>query len=191
MLSQRDILERFERCGALLTGHFRLRSGLHSNRFFQAALALQHTQVAAELCGELADRVRVEGLEIDTVVSPAVGGIVVGQELGRALGCRAIFAEKTEDGGLTFRRMFRLSPGERVLVAEDVVTRGGRVQQTLELVREQGAIPVGVAVLVDRSGGDASFGVPFVRLATLDLETYKPDSCPMCADGSTAEKPGS
>lgn len=191
MLTDAQILDRLTRAGALLTGHFRLRSGLHSNRFFQAALALQYTDLAAQLCADLAERVRQQDLAVDTVISPAIGGIVVGQEVGRTLGCRALFAEKETDDNLVLRRGFRIERAENVLVCEDVVTRGGRVQQTVDLVRQHGGAVAGVAVLVDRSGGTVDFGVPFVRLLELDLETYPPDSCPLCQQGGSAEKPGS
>ena len=191
MLTDSQIFDRLTRAGALLTGHFRLRSGLHSNRFFQAALALQYTDVAAELCGELAERVRDASLAVDTVIAPAIGGIVVGQEVGRALGSRAIFAEKEGDDKLTLRRGFQIERGENILVCEDVVTRGGRVQQTIDLVRRQGGTVAGVAVLADRSEGSVDFGVPFLNLIKLHLETYPPDNCPLCKQGGNAEKPGS
>lgn len=191
MLTESQILDRLTRAGALLTGHFRLRSGLHSNRFFQAALALQYTDVAAELCGELAERVRAASLAVDTVIAPAIGGIVVGQEVGRALGCRAIFAEKDGEDNLSLRRGFQIDRGENVLVCEDVVTRGGRVQQTIDLARQHGGAVAGVAVLADRSGGSVDFGLPFLSLIKLNLETYPPESCPLCKQGGDAEKPGS
>jgi len=188
-MTEQEILTRFSEAGALLEGHFLLRSGMHSDRFFQAALVLQYTAVASELCTELARR--VGDLKVDTVMSPAIGGIVVGQEVGRALGVRAIFAEKASDTELVLRRGFSVKPGERVLIAEDVVTKGGRVQQTIDLVRELGAEAVGVAVLVDRSRGAVSFGVPFFSLLPLELNTYPADDCPLCVGGSKAEKPGS
>ncbi len=174
---------------ALLTGHFLLRSGSHSDRYFQAALVLQHTLVAQSLCGELAERFANRGVE--TVISPAVGGIVVGQEIGRQLGVKAIFAEKNEISELVLRRGFALSAGEKVLVAEDVITRGGRVRQTVDLVRSCGADVVGIAVLVDRSDGSLDFGAPLERLVKLDLTVYPPEACPLCARGLPVEKPGS
>ncbi len=174
--------------GALLDGHFVLRSGLHSGKFFQAALLLQHPDLATRYCSELA--AKFAGEDIETVISPAVGGLIVGHEVAKALGVRAIFADK-EDGELVLKRGFHLKPGEKVLVAEDVVTRGGRVQQTVDLVRETGAEVVGIAVVVDRSGGNARFDAPFKSLAKLELETYDPSSCPLCAKGIPVEKPGS
>jgi len=184
-----DILQRFLETGALLQGHFLLRSGLHSNQFFQAAQVLQYTQIAAELCEELAKRCRHFGAA--TVISPAVGGIIVGQEVGRALATRAIFAEKDDNSQLLLRRGFTLSPGEKVLIAEDVITRGGRVQQTLDLVRATGAEVVGIGVIVDRSGGKAQFDVPVISLLELELATYDPEHCPLCQQGIPVEKPGS
>ena len=188
-MTETEVLKILSDTGALLSGHFLLRSGLHSDRYFQAALVLQHTAAAARLCGALAEQFRDAAVE--TVVSPAIGGIVVGQEVGRHLGVRAIFAEKDENSGLLLRRGFSLRPGERVLVAEDVVTKGGRVQQTIDLVRGCGAEVVGVAVLVDRSGGAADFGVPMESLLKLQLATYAPEQCPMCGQGLPIDKPGS
>ena len=182
------VLDTFRRVGALLEGHFRLTSGLHSPGYLQCALVLQHPR-EAEMCGAaIADRVR--GLEIDAVLSPALGGIVIGQEVGRALGVRAIFAER-QDGGLTLRRGFSLSPGERVLVVEDVVTTGGSTRETMEVARAAGATVVGAASIIDRSGGQQALGVPYHALATVSLPTYQPDACPLCAAGQPVVKPGS
>lgn len=188
-MTKQEIIDRLMDTGALLDGHFLLRSGLHSNRYFQAALALQYTDVAAELCGELARK--FSGNQVDAVISPAVGGIVVGQEVGRSMGVRAVFAEKDGNGGLILRRGFKLARNERVVVAEDVITRGGRVQQTIDLVQAQGAEVAGVAVLVDRSGGQAHLGVPVKSLIELELATYKPDDCPLCRKSLELIKPGS
>jgi orotate phosphoribosyltransferase len=186
----KDIKQLLSEAGALLEGHFLLRSGLHSNRYFQAALALQYPETASELATALTASLP-EDLEIDTVVSPAVGGIVFGQEMGRAMGSRAIFAEKDEQSELHLRRGFSLKKGERVLIAEDVITRGGRVQQTIDLVKSYGVALQGVAVLVDRSAGKASFDVPTYSLIQLELETYSPESCPLCAKNIAMDKPGS
>lgn len=188
-LTEKEVLRDFAETSALRQGHFVLRSGLHSGQYFQAALLLQHTPRAARLCGELARR--FSRVSVDLVISPAVGGIVVGQEVGRALGVRAIFAEKDEQSEMILRRGFEIALGERVLVAEDVITRGGRVQQTLDLVRRHGGTPVGVAVLVDRSGGTVDFGVPTESLAQLELTVFSPESCPLCKQGIPIEKPGS
>jgi orotate phosphoribosyltransferase len=184
-----DLLALFRQTGALLEGHFVLRSGLHSRQFFQCALLLQHTAIAAQVCGQLADKLR--GLECDTVISPALGGIIVGQEVGRSLGKRHIFAEK-EAGGLVLRRGFTISPNERVIVAEDVVTRGGRVQETVDIVRARGGQVVAISVLVDRSGGQRpDFGCPFVSLVEMNIETFPADQLPADLALVRAVKPGS
>ncbi len=188
-MTEQEIIRIFEDSGALLTGHFQLRSGLHSNRFFQAALLLQYPDKAEIVCKFLAKKFAQSGAT--AVISPAVGGLIVGQEVGRALGIRAIFADK-EDGQLVLKRGFAIKPGEKVLVAEDVVTKGGRVQQTIDLVRAHGGDVVGVAVLVDRSKGEAKFDVPlFESLIKLNLPTFEPVDCPMCKNGEAIDRPGS
>jgi orotate phosphoribosyltransferase len=184
-----DLLALFRKTGALLDGHFVLRSGLHSRQFFQCALLLQHTGIAADVCGRLADKLR--GIECDAVISPALGGIVVGQEVGRALGKRHIFAEK-DAGGLVLRRGFQIAPNERLIVAEDVVTRGGRVQETIDIVRAHGGGVAAIGVIVDRSGGQRpDFGCPFVSLVEMNVETFEADKLPPDLAGTTAVKPGS
>ena len=188
-MKESEILESFCSTGALLTGHFLLRSGLHSDHYFQAALVLQHTLIAARLCAAMAEPWK--GMGIETVISPAVGGIIVGQEVGRALGIRAFFAEKDDNSNLVLRRGFTFKPGEKVLVAEDVVTKGGRVQQTIDLVRAHGATPVGVTVMVDRSLEPVDFGIPFKSLLKLDLQTFDPSECPLCKQGLPIDHPGS
>jgi orotate phosphoribosyltransferase len=184
-----DLLALFRQTGALLDGHFVLRSGLHSRQFFQCALLLQHTAIAAQVCGQLADKLRT--LECDTVISPALGGIIVGQEVGRSLGKRHIFAEK-EAGRLVLRRGFAISPNEKMIVAEDVVTRGGRVQETIDIVRERGGKVVAVGVLVDRSSGNRpDFGCPFASLIEINVETFPADQIPTDLALIPAVKPGS
>lgn len=184
-----DLLALFRRTGALLDGHFVLRSGLHSRQFFQCALLLQYTDVAADVCGRLADKLRPIGC--DAVISPALGGIVVGQEVGRALGKRHIFAEK-DAGGLVLRRGFEIRPNERFIVAEDVVTRGGRVQETVDIVRAHGGVVAGIGVIVDRSGGNRpDFGCPFVSLVEMNVETFEADSLPPDLAATVGVKPGS
>lgn len=184
-----DLLALFRQTGALLDGHFVLRSGLHSRQFFQCAILLQHTGIAAEICGRLADKLR--GLECDAVISPALGGIVVGQEVGRALGKRHIFVEK-EAGGLVLRRGFQIAPGEKFIVAEDVVTRGGRVQETIDIVRAHGGEVAGIGVIVDRSGGKRpDFGCPFVSLIEMSVETFEKENIPPDLANVPAVKPGS
>jgi orotate phosphoribosyltransferase len=183
-----DILDLFRRVGALLEGHFRLTSGLHSPGYLQCAVVLQHPR-EAEACGAgIADRVR--GLAPTVVLSPALGGIVIGHEVARALGVRAIFAER-QDGTLTLRRGFSLDAADRALVVEDVVTTGGSTRETIEVARAAGAGVVGAAAIIDRSGGNRNLDVPFHALATVSLPTYQPDACPLCARGEPVVKPGS
>lgn len=183
-----DVLDLFRRSGALLEGHFRLTSGLHSPGYLQCALVLQHPR-AAEACGvAIARRFRSAGAQV--VLSPALGGIVIGQEVARALGIRAIFAER-QDGALTLRRGFTLSPAEKVLVVEDVVTTGGSTRETMDVARAAGAEVVAAAAVIDRSGGQQGLDVPFQALATVLLPTYPPDACPLCAAGTPVVKPGS
>jgi orotate phosphoribosyltransferase len=184
-----DLLALFRQTGALLDGHFILRSGLHSRQYFQCALLLQHTKIAARVCSQLADRLR--RFECDAVISPALGGIIVGQEVGRSLGKRHIFVEK-EAGGLVLRRGFKIKTGERFIVAEDVVTRGGRVKETIDIVRTNGGLVTAVGVIVDRSGGEhANFGCPFVSLVQMNVETFPADQLPPGLVAIPAVKPGS
>jgi orotate phosphoribosyltransferase len=184
-----DLLALFRKTGALLDGHFVLRSGLHSRQFFQCALLLQHTDIAADVCARLADKLR--NSECDAVISPALGGIIVGQEVGRALGKRHIFAEKQE-GSLVLRRGFQIRSNERFIVAEDVVTRGGRVQETVDIVRAHGGKVTGIGVIVDRSGGQRpDYGCPFFSLIEMRVETFEADNVPADLAGIPAIKPGS
>ncbi|MFA7345668.1 MAG: orotate phosphoribosyltransferase [Terrimicrobiaceae bacterium] len=185
-----EVLDLFRQTGALLHGHFVLRSGLHSREFFQCALLLQDAAIAARVCGWLADK--LDGHEATTVISPAVGGIIVGQEVARHLGKRHIFAEKDGNGGLVIRRGFTIEPGEKFLVAEDVVTRGGRVRETIQIVRDHGGIVSAAGSIVDRSGGSLpDFGCPFVSLVQMDVETFDPENLPGDLKGTPAVKPGS
>jgi orotate phosphoribosyltransferase len=182
------VLEEFRRTGALLEGHFELTSGLHSAVYLQCALVLQHTRVAEEFGRALAAHFRSEGVE--TVVAPAIGGIVIGWEVARALGARSIWTER-EGGLMTLRRGFGVRRGESVVVVEDVVTTGGSTRETVEAMRAAGARVIGAASVIDRSGGGAEVGVPRVALATLQVPALSPDACPMCAAGTRAVKPGS
>jgi len=186
-----EVLELFERTGALLNGHFELRSGLHSDRFFQCAHLLQHPRISARLCEALTEKLTASlpDLPIDSVVAPAMGGITIGHEVARSLDKRFIFVEK-EDNRLKLRR-FEIRPGERFVVAEDVVTRGGRVRETIDIVRAAGGEVVAIAILVDRSGGKASFDVPLVSLLQIEPVTYAPADCPMCREGIEPVHPGS
>ena len=188
-MREEDVLALFRRSGALLDGHFRLSSGLHSGGYLQCALVLQHPRDAEALGAALG--AEVGGRHgIQTVLSPALGGIVIGQEVARALGVRAIFAERQE-GALTLRRGFSLEPGEKVLVVEDVLTTGGSTRETIEVARAAGAEVVAACAIVDRSGGTIDFGVPCRTVIQLSLPAYDPNLCPLCAQGMPVIKPGS
>ena len=190
MLSDSEVLALFRESNALLDGHFVLRSGLHSRQFFQCALLLQHTQIASRVCAALAEKLR--GIDAESVISPALGGIIVGHEIARALEKPHIFVEKDDAGRLVLRRGFQIARGTRFIVAEDVVTRGGRVQETVDIVRGLGGDVVAVAALVDRSGGTLpDFGCPFISLAQLNVETFEADKLPADLAGTPAVKPGS
>ncbi|PTX96488.1 orotate phosphoribosyltransferase [Opitutus sp. ER46] len=188
--SQKEILDIFTRTRALLQGHFVLRSGLHSGHYFQCAQVCQD-MAAVERLGELlVQKVRGQGLTFQTVLAPAMGGLVIGQEVARRAKARYIFAEK-ENNVLVLRRGFTLSPGEPVLVVEDVVTRGGRVIECLDIIRQAGGTPVGVAMLVDRSAGTTRFAVPAVSLLELSFPTYAADALPAELAKLPVQKPGS
>jgi orotate phosphoribosyltransferase len=184
-----DLLALFRKTGALLDGHFVLRSGLHSRQYFQCAILLQYTDVAARVCTMLAEKLR--GFDSDSVISPALGGIIVGQEVGRSLGKRHIFTEK-EESRLVLRRGFKIDSGEKFVLVEDVVTRGGRVQETIDIVRAHGAIVVAVGVIVDRSGKTKpDFGCPFVSLVEMNVENFAADELPPDLAKIPFVKPGS
>ena len=183
-----EILQIFRDTGALLEGHFILRSGLHSRQYFQCALALQQMPIVEKLGAQLARKVRP--LAAATVVSPAMGGLVLGQEVARQLGLRFIFVEK-ENGKLALRRGFQITPGENILIVEDVVTKGGRVQETIDIVRAHGGQVLGIAMAVNRSGGTLDFGVPTFSLLSLQVETFEPDNLPADLAEIPAVKPGS
>jgi orotate phosphoribosyltransferase len=191
-LSSDDILKMFKERGALLQGHFRLTSGLHSDSYLQSALLLQYACDADRLGAELARKFKDPTMEkpITAVVAPAMGGIVLGYAISRPLSARSIFAERV-DGKFVFRRGFSLAPGENVIVAEDVLTTGGSVREMISLVEEARANVVGIASLADRSESTLKFPVKKESLLRLPLVTYQPDSCPLCADGIPLVKPGS
>ncbi len=183
-----DILEKFRETNALLDGHFVLSSGLHSSKYLQCALALQKPADAVEFGREIA--VRLAGQPFDTVASPAIGGLVIGFATAQALGVRFIWTER-ENGVMTLRRGFAVSEGERILVVEDVITTGGSTRECIAALESHGATVVAVASIIDRSNGTADVGVPRISLVSLDVPSYKPEDCPMCAGGATAIKPGS
>ena len=204
MMTEQEILKIFSDTGALLEGHFELRSKLHSDRYFQCANVLRYPRIAARLCDELVAKMNAacDVGRIDGVISPAVGGILVGHEVARALDTKCVFAEKVQAGDevdatgkpvtkLAMRR-FSLKPGERYVVAEDVVTKGGRVQETIDLVQAAGAEVAAVVLLVDRSKGSVKFGdIPMFSLVQIQPTTWEPAVCPLCAAGGHPVHPGS
>jgi orotate phosphoribosyltransferase len=183
-----DVIEKFRETGALLEGHFVLSSGLHSPIYLQCALVLQHPRQAEEFGRGIAEHFR--GENIGTVAAPAIGGIVIGHEVARALGARFIWTER-ENGHMTLRRGFSISPGERILVVEDVVTTGGSTLETVEALQAAGGNVVGAASIIDRSSGKANVGVPHIALATLDVPSVDAAACAACKRGEPAAKPGS
>lgn len=172
---------------ALLKGHFKLSSGLHSAQYLQCALVLQNPELAEKFCGQLASNFKND--KVDVVIGPALGGIIVSYETAKALGARSIFAERAE-GRLALRRGFKIDKKERVLVVEDVVTTGLSTKEVINIVKESGAHLVGVGALVDRSK-EIDFGVKFVSLFKMDIPTFKPEDCPLCKQKIPIVKPGS
>ena len=191
-MSPEDVLRRFTELGALLDGHFRLTSGLHSSKYLQCALVLQHPAEAEALGRALGEaiRERIRGLTPTAVLSPALGGLIIGHEVARALGVRAIFAERAE-GVLTLRRGFDLGAGDRVVIVEDVVTTGGSTRETMDVARAKGATVLAAGAVINRSGLPSPVDVPFAALAAITPPTYKPEACPLCARGVPVTKPGS
>jgi orotate phosphoribosyltransferase len=187
-LSRESLLSIFRETGALLEGHFQLTSGLHSSQYFQCAKVLQYPRHLQALARDLAKHFERDA--IDVVLSPAIGGIVVGTEVGRVLGVRTIFAERKE-GKMELRRGFDLRPAERILVVEDVVTTGGSVSEVITLVQDLGAIPAGVGSVVDRSNGKVTFEPKQVSLLQLEVVAWQPSECPLCREGNAVVKPGS
>jgi orotate phosphoribosyltransferase len=186
------VLDLFRNTGAYLQGHFRLTSGLHSPEYLQCALVLQHPEHAARLGHALADALRGMAPEkIDVVASPALGGVIIGHEVASALQARFIFTERDASGNMTLRRGFLVTPGEKALVVEDVITTGGSTREVVELLRAQGAVVRAAGSIIDRSGGQAEAGAPRVALATLRVESWPPEFCPLCAQGLPVMKPGS
>ena len=187
-MTEERVMDVFQRHGALLEGHFLLTSGLHSNRYVQCALVLQHPEVATMLGAELAEHFK--DLPLDLVAGPALGGVLVAQEVARALGVRAIFTER-DQGRMSLRCGFSVVPGERALVVEDVVTTGGSTKEVIEVMKEAGAQVMGVGALIDRHTGSLDLGLPFHALLRLEIATYAPEACPLCQSGLPAVKPGS
>ncbi len=187
-MTEQEVKDLLIKTNAIMEGHFLLTSGLHSPHYVEKFNVLQHPEYTQKLCEAMADKFK--DAHIDTVVGPVTGGILLAHETGKALGTRAIFTER-ENGRMTFRRGFSLKPDERVLIVEDIVTTGGSIKEVIDVVKENGGIPVAVSMLVDRSGGKASFGdVPCTALLHMDVQTYKPEECPLCKKGVPMTKRG-
>lgn len=187
-MTQKDILDTFEKQGALLTGHFKLSSGLHSEKYLQCALVLQYPDVAQKLSKELAGK--FAGLKIDAVIGPALGGVTLAYEVARALGVRGLFTERQE-GSMGLRRGFSIEKGENILVVEDVVTTGGSTKEVIDVVKSLGGNVVGVGSIIDRSSETIDFGAPFQSLAKVKVETFEDKNCPLCKKNIPVTKPGS
>lgn len=189
MITREEALQAFIDSGALMKGHFKLTSGRHSNQYMQCAQLLQYPELTEKVVGNIAEQFKND--DIDLVIGPAMGGIIVAYEVAKQLGKPGIFTER-DNGRMVLRRGFAIQPGQRVLVVEDVITTGGSVKEVIEVVESNGGILAGAAVLVDRSGGQVDFGVKQVAVLTLDIASWEADECPLCKEGkSEAIKPGS
>jgi orotate phosphoribosyltransferase len=184
-----EVLKLLEQVGAIRTGHFELSSGRHSGTYIQCALVLEHPKHAEQLGHALAERFR--DLSIACVISPALGGVIIGYEVARSLGVRSLFVERDRSGQMTLRRGFEIKPGERVLVIEDVWTTGGSTRETIGVVEQEGGLVVAAGALIDRTGGTLELGVPARALVELAVPSYEPDDCPQCHAGGVATRPGS
>ena len=187
-MTEKEVLGIFEKYGALLNGHFKLSSGLHSEKYLQCALVLQYPDIAEELSKALAKNFSKDA--VDVVIGPALGGVTLAYEVARAMGVRGLFTER-QDGKMVLRRGFSISKGEKVLVVEDVVTTGGSTKEVIDLVKSFGANVVGVGSIIDRSGIKIDFGAPFKPLAKVEVETFQEDKCPLCKRQVPITKPGS
>jgi orotate phosphoribosyltransferase len=190
---QDSVLDLFQRTGAYLKGHFRLTSGLHSPGYLQSALVLQYPEHAERLGRQLAGELSslTAGIAAGLVISPALGGLIIGHEVARALGVRFLFAERDAERRMSLRRGFRIDPGERAIIIEDVITTGGSTKEVIDIVRAADAVPLAAGSIIDRSGGAADVGVRRVALETLTVPAFAPEQCPMCAAGQPVTKPGS
>lgn len=186
-----EVLDLFAQTGAYLKGHFRLTSGLHSPEYLQCALVLQHPSHAETLGQKLGAALAGQGGKVDLVVSPAMGGLMIGHEVARYFRVRHIFTERDADRKMTLRRGFSVEPGERAVVVEDVITTGGSTREVVDLLRSRGVEVVAAGSIIDRSGGAADVGVPRVALGVLQVQSWQPDVCPLCAQGIPVVKPGS
>ena len=190
IIKTEEVMKKFEQAGAIQKGHFKLTSGVHSDTYIQCAQVMQHPEFMHNLCSELGKKFR--GDDIDVIVGPAIGGIIMAHVMARVLGpwVRAIFTER-ENGKMTLRRSFEINQGEKVLVVEDVTTTGSSVREVMDIVKSRQGKVVGVGVLIDRSGGEVDFGIKTEKLLTVDIKTYLPEECPLCKKGIPAAKPGS
>ena len=186
-MTEKDVLDIFKKNNALLTGHFKLSSGLHSENYLQCALVLQYPDIAADMSKTLAAKFRTKP---DAVIGPALGGVTLAYEVARTLGVRGLFTERQE-GKMTLRRGFSIKPGEKVLVCEDVVTTGGSTKEVIDVVKKLGGVVIGVGSIIDRSDAPVDFAVPFHSLAKIDAKTFKEGSCPLCKNCIPITKPGS
>lgn len=184
-----EIMQLFERVGAVRHGHFELSSGRHSSTYVQCALVLQYPESAEKLGRALAEKFK--GVQIDCVASPALGGVLVGHEVARGLGVRAVFVERDISGRMALRRGFVFQPNERVLVVEDVWTTGGSTRETIGVVEQAGGLAVAAGALIDRSGSQLELNVPTKALIDLDISSYEAFECPLCRSGQEVDKPGS
>ena len=190
IIKTEEVMKKFEQAGAIQKGHFKLTSGVHSDTYIQCAQIMQHPEFMHNLCSELGKKFR--GDDIDVIVGPAIGGIIMAHVMARVLGpwVRAIFTER-ENGKMTLRRSFEIKEGEKVLVVEDVTTTGSSVREVMDIVKSRQGKVVGVGVLIDRSGGKVDFGIKTEKLLTVDIKTYLPEECPLCKKGIPVVKPGS
>ena len=190
-MPQTSVLDTFLETGAYLKGHFRLTSGMHSPEYLQCAKVLQYPGIAERLGAELAGKLREVDPAIDVVVAPAMGGLIIGHEVARALGVRSIFTERDSEGKMTLRRGFAINPGEHAVVIEDVITTGGSLKEVVEILAREGSQVSAAGSIIDRSGGKVDLGVPRFALAVLEVQAYPPESCPLCQQGLPVVKPGS
>ena len=190
IIKTEEVMKKFEQAEAIQKGHFKLTSGVHSDTYIQCAQVMQHPEFMHNLCSELGRKFR--GDDVDVIVGPAIGGIIMAHVMARVLGpwVRAIFTER-ENGKMTLRRSFEIKEGEKVLVVEDVTTTGSSVREVMDIVKSRQGKVVGVGVLIDRSGGKVDFGVKTKKLLTIDIKTYLPEECPLCKKGIPVVKPGS
>jgi orotate phosphoribosyltransferase len=190
IIKTEEVMKKFEQAGAIQKGHFKLTSGVHSDTYIQCAQVMQHPEFMHSLCSELGKKFR--GDDIDVIVGPAIGGIIMAHVMARVLGpwVRAIFTER-ENGKMTLRRSFEINQGEKVLVVEDVTTTGSSVREVMDIVKSRQGKVVGAGVLIDRSGGKVDFGIKTEKLLTVDIKNYLPEECPLCKKGIPVVKPGS